>query len=523
MADDINQNPNYGYKNYGPTFEATSKAKDPNPTNSKTVNQQKAKAVAQNNATAPSGEEASTSGQRMVECPGCSDKNKIKQKNAGKYIFCITFPFTKFTIRIPNPLAFFGKTVTFDENLKDGEKCGLCEGKKKIPDPTDNKAKYEQARQQIEQDADKIIEEENKLGPGGSKSAFIQGSKLVVVGQEFNRNDSAEKLPEGGAVGAMKGKTVSPQGGTEKGPAVRGIQSEMGWPQQMGNYVIKCGNKFNLLAGGGGITMATKGPITISGGVINFTGPSVTIGNSDGVLALEGGTVAIGGTNVAIAPTSGQTYFRGTVAATGNAVIAGHTHSEGLSFIKATCPGVNKESSMDQANKDTTKTESSIWSYKATSSAILELVLFVQSIPSSASNTKRITSVEGVQSLFDRMASMGKQTMPFDNMMLPTGIAIGIGNLGLPVISQVFNFPHHHGIPNLHHTHNTKTADINLEDTPDAVRKKVYTGALTSGAPANVTEDGGARKLEGLIKIAESTYGLLVEGYNFISRMFKQS
>ena len=458
----------------------------------------------------------------MVECPGCSDKNKVKDKNGGKYIFSITFPFTKFTIRIPNPLALFGKVVTYDENLEDGEKCPLCEGKKKIPDPTDDKAKYEQARQQIQQDADKIMEEENKLGPGGSKSEFIQGNKLVVVGQEFNRNDSAEVLPEGGTVGSMGGETKVPQGAPKKGPAVKGIQSEMGWPQQMGNYVIKCGNKFNVLAGGGGITMATKGPITISGGVINFTGPSVTLGNSNGVLALEGGTVAIGGTNVAIAPTSGQTYFRGTIAATGNAVIAGHTHSEGLSFIRATCPGINKESSMDQANKDATKTESTIWTYNATASSILEIMMFVGAIPSSSSNTKRVFSVEGIQSLFDRITSMAKQAMPFDNMMMPTGIAIGTGNLGFPVISSVYNFPHHHGIPNMHHTHNTKQPDITLEDSKDAVRKKVYTGALTGGAPANVTEDGGARKLEGLIKIAESTYGLLVEGLNFIGRMFKQ-
>ena len=390
-------------KNTAQNANAAAKAKPATPTNQKAVNQQKEQATTAAQNKTDSSSRGGSSGQRMVECPACSDNNKIKDKNGGKYIFCITFPFTKFTIRIPNPLALFGKVVTYDENLKDGEKCPLCEGKKKIPDPTDDKAKYEQARQQIQQDADKIIEEENKLGPGGSKSSFIQGSKLIVVGQEFNRNDSAVVLPEGGTVGSMSGETKVPQGAPKTGAAVKGIQSEMGWPQQMGNYVIKCGNKFNVLAGGGGITMATKGPITISGGVINFTGPSVTIGNSNGVLALEGGTVAIGGTNVAIAPTSGQTYFRGTVAATGNAIIAGHTHSEGLSFIRATCPGINKESSMDQANKDATKTESTIWTYNATASSILEIMMFVGAIPSSSSNTKRVLSVEGIQSLFDRI------------------------------------------------------------------------------------------------------------------------
>lgn len=461
--------------------------------------------------------------QREVKCPVCASENKVKVKNAGKYIFSITFPFTKFTINVLNPQALFGKVVSYDENLKNGEKCPVCQGKKKIPDVTDDSAKYEQARQKIEQSADEILKHESKLGLGGSRTTFVQGSELLQVGLDFNRNDSYEKIENGSIAPKLNAKTKSPQQEGEPVTAVVGKQAELGWPQQVGNYIVKCANKFNLLAGSGGITLATKGPLNISGGNITFSGPSVTLGSQDGPLTLEGDSVAIGGKNIALAPSGGQTFVRGTIAATGNAVVAGHTHSEGISFIRATCPGINQESSMDQANKDTTKTEAAIWSFKATASAILELQLFLQAIPSSAFNSKRILAVEGVQSLMDRIAHVAKVSMPFDNNMQPTGIALGIGNLGAPVISLVYNFPHHHGIPNLHHTHNTKVADITLEDTPDAVRGKVYNGALTGGAPANQTEDGGARKLKGLIKLSESTYGLLCEGVNFISRIFKKS
>lgn len=488
--------------------------------NTKTINQQKAAATNKANKQPAS---ATSSDKRTVKCPACAEENRVKLKNAGKYIFNIAFPFTKFTIKIPNPSAFFGKTVSYDENLKDGKKCEACQGKKKIPDVTDDTTKYEQAQQKINQNAEQILEHESKLGKGGSRTTYVQGSELLFVGLGFNSNDSYENTPKGNIAPKMTGNEKSPQQGGTPAPAVVGKQAELAWPQHVGNYVIKCANKFNVLAGSGGITLATKGPLTISGGMIRFSGPSVTLGSQDGPLTLEGKTVAIGGENVAIAPTGGQMFVRGTMAATGNAIVAGHTHSEGLSFVKATCPGVNKESSMDQANKETTKTEAAIWTYKATSSAMLELMLYVQSIPSSAMNVKRIISVEGVQSLLDRLTHTAKLTMPFDNMMMPTGIAIGVGNLGYPVISQVYNFPHHHGIPNMHHTHNVKQPDINLCDTPDEVRGKVYSGALTGGAPADVTSDGGARKLEGLMRITESTYGLVCEGFNFISRTFKQS
>lgn len=459
--------------------------------------------------------------QRLVKCPVCASENKIKVKNAGKYLLSISFPFTKFTINVPNPQAFFGKTISYEQNLKDGKKCPVCQGKKQIPDVTDDSAKYEQAKQKIEQSAEQILEHESKLGLGGSRTTFIQGSELLQVGLDFNKNDSYEKIENGSIAPKLNAETNTPQQGGEPTTAVVGKQAELGWPQQVGNYVIKCANKFNLLAGGGGITLATKGPLTISGGTITFSGPSVTLGSQDGPLALEGDSVTVGGKNVSIAPTSGQAFVRGTIAATGNAVIAGHTHSEGMSFIRATCPGINQESSMDQANKDTTKTEAAIWSFKATTSSILELQLYVQAIPSSAFNSKRIVSVEGVQSFLDRIAHVAKTTMPFDNNMMPTGVVIGV--MPGPAVLPIYNFPHHHGIPNLHHTHNTKVADITLEDTPEAVRGKVYTEALTSGAPANQTEDGGSRKLKSLIKSAEFPFGTGCEGLNGVSRIFKTS
>lgn len=501
-------------------IEATNKASNKSPSqgakDAKKVNEQTTAAKKDSQkqpSTTPSSAE-----QRTVKCPSCSELNKIKVKNGGKYMFSLTFPFTKFTLNIPNPLAFFGKVVTLEENLKDGKKCARCQGKKKVVDVTDDTAKYKEARQYLEQEAQKITELESRLGEGGNETVNIQGSYFLNVGSEFNRNNPYTMEKDGGSVPIFTGNTNSPQGEQKPTTAVTGKQAELGWPQHIGNFIVKCGNKFRITSGGGGITFSTKGPLTLEGGIIRFIGPSLTLGSQDGPLTLEGETVTIGGKDVVVAPTGGQTYFRGTVAATGNAVIAGHTHSEGLSFIRATCPGVNKESSMDQANKDTTKTEAAIWSYKATASSILELLLYVQAIPSSVFNSKRIVSVEGLQSLIDRIAHITKLAMPLDNNMMPTGICIVAGSAGL-----VYNFPHHHGIPNLHHTHNTKVADITLEDTPEAVRGKVYNGALTGGAPANLTEDGGARKLQGLLKIAESTYGLLCEGFNLISRLFKTS
>lgn len=450
--------------------------------------------------------------QKTVKCPSCGSENKIKEKVAGKYIYSITFPFTKFTMRIPNPLAFLGKVVNYDSNLKSGEKCKACEGKKEIPDVSDDSAKYQQAQQTIDQNAPALMETEAKLGTGGTRTTYIQGSDMLNVGLGFNHNVSYEVIEKGNIAPQFGGETKSPQKGGVATNAVVGKQSELAWPQSIGNYFIKCANKFNVLAGGGGITIATKGPLTLSGGTIRFSGPSLTLGSNDGPLTLEGDTVTIGGKNITLSPAGGQAHVTGALTCN-NATVAGHLHTEGISFTRGSCPAVNKETSNDQANKDVTKTEGAVWQYQALVGAIIELSLFLQAIPSNTFSSKRIISVEGIQSMIDRMKATIKLAFPIE--LVPTGIAFGVG------VSVVYNFPHHHGIPNMFHTHTVKLPDMDYSDTAEEARGKGYSAAATGGAPANLTENGAARKFEGLLRTVETTYGLVCEAYNYVSRMFK--
>ena len=77
--------------------------------------------------------------QRLCRCPICSPCNKVKDKVGGKNYFKI--PFTN--LKVPRLDHIFDKTHTFDQNRRSGQKCGICGGKKNIPDVTDDSLKYQ--------------------------------------------------------------------------------------------------------------------------------------------------------------------------------------------------------------------------------------------------------------------------------------------------------------------------------------------------------------------------------------------
>ena len=78
-------------------------------------------------------------------CPCCSPLNLVLDKVSGKTFF--TIPFTKF--KIPRLDHLKDLIPTFDKNRRPGEKCPVCANKRKIEDPTDDSAKYEQVAQQV--------------------------------------------------------------------------------------------------------------------------------------------------------------------------------------------------------------------------------------------------------------------------------------------------------------------------------------------------------------------------------------
>lgn len=454
----------------------------------KTVNKQVSQVKTEQAKQTSSG---SSSQQREVECPICGPHVKKKDVTGGKKYFKI--PFTDPAYKIPIP-PLIAKTFDFDSNRRDGEKCKACEGKKKIKDVTDDSAKYKEVQQKAEQNIDKTLELEAKLGTGGSRTTIIQGSELLYVGLGFNRSDSYEVVKDGNISpgGVYGGKSAAFAGGY-KSNAVVGKQTSAGWPSSVGNYTIKCANKLQLLTGAGGITMATKGPLTISAGITTISGPMVTIGSSSGPLTLEGDVVSISGKTVTITPTDKHLAVKGTISTTANMIVGGHTHSEGISFTKASCVGRNETSSMDAANPDNSQTFPAVWGgvgVKGIISSILDIQLWAQSLPMDVKTSAfRMMSPNENINLSNRLGTLAKMIVPFE--MTPTGYVMGVmpGTAMLPI----FNFPHTHGLPPMQHTHDVRVPDIDCShDSPDALRTKALNGAVESNAPhveSNKTTD----------------------------------
>lgn len=442
--------------------------------------------------------------QRLCRCPVCGPCNKTKDKVAGKNYFKI--PFTN--LKVPRLDHIFDKTYTFDQNRRPGQKCGICGGKKTIPDVTDDSLKYQKIAQNIDQNAEKIMEAEAKLGLGGTRTTIIQGSDMLFVGLGFNNNKTYEVLPDAGIAPTMRGGKVPQQNGMPVN-AVVGKQGSLAWPQQVGNFAIKCANKFNLLAGAGGITIATPGPLTISAGITKIIGPQLTIGSSTGPLTLEGDSVNITGRAVSITPAGGELFVRGNINNTGNITTQGHAHFESVSFTKGSCVSTTKQTYNSTANVDVTQTQPATWSGFALGAALLDLQTYYQMILTDASTSAfRLLSLKEMTNVADRMTSISKYSMPIES--IPTGLILpgtaisingtcpcndggfAVGTIAGATTSPIplFNFPHTHGLPEMHHKHEITLPDLDYtSQTPTALRKKVLNGAHESGVPANPTKD----------------------------------
>jgi hypothetical protein len=433
--------------------------------------------------------------QRKIPCPTCSASNRVKDKIAGRNYFQI--PFTDF--RIPRTDHLVDAIPTFDENRRDGGTCGACGGSKQITDVTDDTAKYERAADKIKEKTDKILEREAKLGLGGTRTTIIQGSDLLFVGLGFNSNKTYEVMPGGSIAPTLNGGKI-PQQNSVPVNAVVGKQGSMAWPQQVGNYTIKCANKFSLLAGAGGITIATPGPLTFSSGMMKFTGPQITIGCASGPLVLEGDSVNISGKAISITPTGGEFFIKGNISNTGNITTQGHAHFESMSFAKASCVGVNKSTLQATANPDVSNTQRATWGRAAVAAALLDLQSLFQAVPmDSESSSYRLLSPKETKNISDRLRSISKLALPWERevtgYILPGTRFTALIN-GLPAVvvltslCDVHNIPHMHGIPEMKHTHEVNLPDMDYtNDSTQALRDKVLTGAHESGLPSDPTKD----------------------------------
>lgn len=436
-------------------------------------------------------------------CPICADHNRVKEKISGKEYFKI--PFTN--LRIPRFDLIIDQTKSFQSNLRPGQACGGCGGSRKLPNPSDDSEKYQKIAQKLKDKSELILERESKLGAGGHRTTVVQGCETLVVGLGFNSNKSY-KIVQDQAIAPRMAGTKIPQMNAQKTNAVKGVQHQIGWPQAVGNYGIKCANKFDLLVGAGGIEMNTGGPIEINGGQTKITGAEIALGCKEGQLILEGKNVNITGDSISITPTGGQLFLKGSIANTGNMSTQGHTHAESISFVKAAAVGTNKSTKNENASNTNSITHKAVWGPMAGAQAGMDVSNFVQSLLTDIeSSAFRVLTPPEMSNLAARIANMMYCMFPYEpipHAWIYPGTYIG-ANAGGPVFTggmvPVYVEPHVHIFPVMQHKHEMLVPDIDVTaGTPNQLRGKTMNGNQDSGIPSDSTSDK-ARRIETQIKL----------------------
>lgn len=447
------------------------------------------------------------SSQRQIKCPNCS--GQVLAKTAGRAFASISgFCQRSFNIKIPTSvISYLQEKTPISKKSIFKEDCPVCKGKGNIIDPSDDTAKYKKVEQLAKQHEDEIIELENRLGPPcGNRYTIIQGSDLLEVGLGMNTAPSYrvdkdksvrnKGLVDPGNTNTSKAGPQIPEGG--KCNHVQGINS---LASPGGHYMIKCSNKFSVVAGAQGIELITGGPVTISGGITRFTAPELSIGSSTGRLSLHGDVVDIGGRSVEVAPTDGHFFVKGTISNTGNIMVGGHMHSESISFTKAECTGRN-EVTKPAAPSDLYGGPA-FWGgvgVEGITASLKDLLGFVSSKTTNPVEAQQIMTPRFFESLRDKMLSMTYNVQPWETK--PTGYilpgtmitlagtcpcnygGIAAGTITGTVISPIplNNFPHVHAQPDNEHVHEVRIPDIDCSaDTAGEVRGKQ--GGISASAP----------------------------------------
>ena len=465
--------------------------------------------------------------QREIQCPFCT--GQVLTKNGGRLFSTISgFLQRSFAIRIPTGLLSFiqEKMPVSKKSILKG-KCEACGGKGSIKDPSDDSEKYEKVKQIAQSKSKEILELEAKLAPPcGNRYTIIQGCDLLEVGLGMNdapsyRVDKDKSVRSKGLIDPSK--TNTKKGGPQipEGGKANHVQGLNPIASPGGHYMIKCSNKFTLLAGAQGIDITTGGPVTISGGITRIIGPEIIIGSQTGRLALNGDVVDIAGKSIEVSPTDGHLFVKGTISNTGNLMVGGHTHSESVSFTKAECIGKN-ETTKPAAPSDL-YSGPAFWGgvgVEGLINALKDLAGFTISKVANPTEAQQIMTPRFVDGLKDKILNLTYNARPWE--ILPTGYILpgtvislmgtcpcnypipgsqAVGPIYGTVLAPITlnNFPHIHALPDSVHTHEIRIPDIDCSaDSAEDLRGKQ--GGVSAGAPLQKTSGNVVSAAVGLFQ-----------------------
>jgi hypothetical protein len=426
------------------------------------------------------GGSSSGGGQREQQCPFCN--GKVLPNVVGRIFSSINgFLWRNFNIRIPTGLLEYLQSKIPVEKvalLKNPGEC-VCKGKRTIPDPSDDSAKWQESLGLAKANFEELKKLERDLAPAcGNRYTIIQGCDLLEVGLGMNDAPSY-RVDKGKSVRNARFADMGELNVEQAGPILKGgeanhVQGINSLASPGGHYMIKCANKFTVVAGAQGIELNTGGPLNISAGIIKCTGPELSIGTQTGRLSLEGETMNLNAKSIEAAPSDGHFVVRGSGGFTGNCTIAGHTHSESASVVNLSVPGKN-ETTNPSGGSDK-QTGPAFWGSVAgemIGPVAKDLVAHVLTNATHPKLAPNIILPRYWQSFTDKVLNLGYALRPVE--LVPTGICViiagtptAIGGVGL-----IWNFPHSHQIPDSNHVHDMRVPDIDYSaDNAGAVRAK---------------------------------------------------
>jgi len=419
---------------------------------------------------------------RTLTCPFC--QGEVLVKRSGKPFSGVTAWLQRSpALNILTPIfELLGSALELLPVSKQAivKECPSCKNKRELEDPSDDRAKYAQAAAIAESRASEIQELESHLSPpGGNRYTIIQGSDLLEVGLGMNdapsyRIDEGKSRRNWGINADMKNIDTQ-KGGLQlpKGAEANHVQGLNPPASPGGHYVIKCSNKFSLVTGSQGVDIVSSGPINISGGITQITGPEVSIGTSTGRLLLEGETVNIAGKSVEVAPSDGHLFVKGTTSMTGNMIVGGHAHCESASVVKLETTGRNEASRLSSSSD--VVGGPAFWGglvSEGVEASLQQLLSFTINNINDPEKIKIALSTRTALGLADCISNILYTLKPIE--LVPTGISLSIPIIG--GVGVVFNFPHVHAMPDGAHSHVTRIPDIKCDADSAAELRKATTG-----------------------------------------------
>jgi len=446
---------------------------------------------------------------RKIPCPYCDEKVEVLSEQNGRAVSSATlFPrMQNILLAVTDLLAVFtggAKRVTKKEALNN--KCKACGGSGQIEDVTDTSDADKAAADYLQSKSDRILELESKLGnsTGGNKVERIAGAYAIICGRTMNNAKSYTVHKGKGAAPAAgevneKGRASVRQGAPAAEEKGSNVVTNNNAPANTGGGImyVQCSNKFKLATGAQGIEINSHGPISINGGIMQFTGAEVSIGSKVGTTLVEGDNLQLTGKRVSLTPSGEEGFINidGSIATSGN-LQAGGGYIDNFYFSNATCP--EKQETTKVSSQTDFQTGPAVWGGE--SGGKLPIIATKNMIKWILDSTTDVT-LAGSMNPFnprsilknaDNITSMLYSMFPIE--LRPTGICViiagtptAIGGVGL-----IFNFPHEHAMPDEAHSHNFSVPAINYKGhTAESVRAEAKAAGINSRIPAAAAGAGG--------------------------------